>query len=51
MYIGGYKDDRQTEGKVYELQPDKTHTIFIVKYDDRGEEIEKREISKGHEIN
>ena len=49
MYIGGYKDDNRTEGKQYELQKDRTHTLFHVKHDEDGEEI-KNEISKGHKI-
>ena len=39
-----------TEGKKYELQEDHTHTLFHVKYDEDGEEIEKKEISEGHKI-
>ncbi len=50
MYIGGFKNDKATEGKKYELQKDRTHTLFHVKYDDDGDEIEKKEISKGHKI-
>ncbi len=50
IYIGGYKDNLRTEGKKYELQKDRTHTLFHVKYDDKGKEIEKKEISKGHKI-
>ena len=50
IYIGGWKDYNRTEGKWYELQKDRTHTLFHVKYDYKGEEIEKKEISKGHKI-
>ncbi len=48
MYIGGYKNDNRTEGKEYDLQKDRTHTLFHVKYEG-GKEI-KIEISKGHKI-
>ncbi len=34
----------------YELQADGTHTLFHVKYDENEDEIEKKEISKGHKI-
>ncbi len=51
MYIGGWKDGNRTEGKQYMLlEDDRTHTLFHVKYDDEGEEIEMKEISKGHKI-
>ena len=50
MYIGGYKDDKGTEGKKYELQKDNTHTLFHVNHDEDGKEIVKKEISKGHKI-
>jgi hypothetical protein len=48
--MGGYKDGNRTEGKEYELQEDHTHTLFHVKYDNDGDEIEKEEISKGNKI-
>ena len=35
---------------MYELQADGTHTLYYVKYDEEGEEIERKEISKGHKI-
>ena len=38
------------EGRKYELQRDGTHTIYEVKYDERGREVEKKEVSKGHKI-
>jgi hypothetical protein len=50
IYIGGYKDNERTEGKKYQLQQEGTHTLFHLKYDDDGDEIEKKEISKGHKI-
>ena len=50
IYTGGYKDGSRTEGKEYELQEDRTHTLFHVNLDDEGNEIEKKEISKGHKI-
>ena len=49
MYLGVYKDDKRTEGQKYELQNDRTYTLFHVKYDDDGDE-DKKEISKGHKI-
>jgi hypothetical protein len=39
-----------TEGRKYELQEDQTHTLFKVKHDGKGEEIEKKEISRGHKM-
>jgi hypothetical protein len=30
----GYREDKRTEGKKYELQKDGTHTLYHVKYDD-----------------
>jgi hypothetical protein len=50
IYIGGFKDGCRTEGKEYQLQQDGTHTLFHVKYDDEGDEIEKKEISSGHKM-
>jgi hypothetical protein len=50
LYIGRYKNGTRTEGKKYEMQEDKTHKLFIVKHNEKGEEIEKKEISKGHKI-
>jgi hypothetical protein len=44
IYIGGYKDGIKTEGKEYQLQSDRTYTLFHVKRQ------EKKEISKGHKI-
>jgi hypothetical protein len=46
----GWKDGGKTEGKKYQLQQDGTHTLFHVKYDDDEEEIDNKEISKGHKI-
>ncbi len=54
--IAQYKHGRTSERKEYELQPDGTHTLYIVKYeyeesdDEYGDEIEKREVSKGHKM-
>ena len=48
IYIGGWIKDNKTEGKEYRLQDDHTHTLFNVKYDQSGREIEREEISKGH---
>ena len=39
-----------TEGRKYELQEDQTHTLFKVKYDEKVNEIEKKEISRGHKM-
>jgi hypothetical protein len=41
IYIGGFKDDKMTEGKKYELQEDHTHTLFHVKHDENEKEIER----------
>ena len=35
---------------MYYLQPDGTHTLFEVKYDDDGNFIELKQISRGHNI-
>lgn len=50
IMIAGYKDDKLTASQKYELQQDHTHTLFHYKYDEEEEEIEKKEISKGHKI-
>jgi hypothetical protein len=50
IYIGKVKGNNPSEGKKYELQKDKTHTLFYVKYDAYGKEIEKKEISSGHKV-
>ncbi len=39
IYVGEWKDSNKTEGKKYELQADGTHTLYYVKYDEKGEEI------------
>jgi hypothetical protein len=39
-----------TEEKLYELQGDHTYTLFHVRYDEYEDEIEKKEISKGHKM-
>ena len=49
IYIGGYKNDKRTEGKEYKLQRDGTHTLYNVKYED-GKEIEREEMSKDHKL-
>jgi hypothetical protein len=50
IYIGQFKNQKKTEGRKYELQEDQTHTLFKVKYDEDGNEIERKEISRGHKI-
>lgn len=50
VYIGQFKRGKFSECKKYELQEDKTYTLFHVKFDEDGEEIEKKEISSGHKI-
>jgi hypothetical protein len=50
IYIGQYKNNKKTEGRMYELQEDQTHTLFKVKYDEKVNEIEKKEISRGHKM-
>jgi hypothetical protein len=44
------KGGKSIEGKMYELQKDKTHTLFHVKFDENGNEIEKKKISSGHKM-
>jgi hypothetical protein len=48
IYIGRFANNRREEGLSYELQPDKSHTLFQVKYNEDGDEIERQELSKGH---
>lgn len=48
IYIGQYKNGTRTEGRKFELHKDHTHTLFKVKHDEKGKEIEKKEISRGH---
>jgi hypothetical protein len=50
IYIGQSNNHNWTEGKKYELQEGKTHTLFKVKYDEEEKEIEKKEISRGHKM-
>jgi hypothetical protein len=56
IYIGGgSKYNEKTEGNLYKLQEDGTHTLFHVKYGkkelrDYYGEIERKEISKGHKM-
>jgi hypothetical protein len=35
---------------MYELEQNGTHTLFKVKYDEEEEEIERKEISRGHKM-
>jgi hypothetical protein len=51
IYVGGYKKNQMTEGKRYELQKDRSHTLYHVKYEEgSNQEVEKKLISKGHKI-
>ena len=50
IYIGQSKNNNWTEGMMYELQGDQTHTLFKVKHDEDGYEIERKEISRGHKM-
>jgi hypothetical protein len=50
MFIAKFKNGIPVEGNKYELQEDQTHTLFEVKCDDNGKEIEKKEISRGHKL-
>jgi hypothetical protein len=50
IYIGKWKKDKRTEGKMYKLQQDGTHTLYNVKYDEDENEIDREEISKGHKL-
>jgi hypothetical protein len=50
IYIGQSKNHKKTEGRMYELQEDQTHTLFKVKYDENEKLIEKKEISRGHKM-
>ena len=33
VFIGEFKYDKLSEGKLYEMQKDKTYTLYQVKYD------------------
>jgi hypothetical protein len=44
------KGGKPIEGKKYVLQKDKTYTLFHVKFDENGNEIEKKKISTGHKV-
>ena len=33
VFIGEFKLDKMSEGKLYEMQKDKTYTLYQVKYD------------------
>jgi hypothetical protein len=35
MFIGDFKRRKMKEGRLYELQPDNTYTLYQVKYDYR----------------
>jgi hypothetical protein len=50
IYIGQSKNGKMTEGRKYELQEDQTHSLFKVKFNEKGNEIEKKEISRGHKM-
>jgi hypothetical protein len=34
VFIGKWNCGRRTEGKMFELKPDKTHSLFEVNYDE-----------------
>ena len=36
IYIGTYKNNSRSEGKYYELQKDRTYTLFNLKFDEKG---------------
>ena len=50
IYIGGFEDGNSTQGKMFELQKDGTHTLYKVEYDEEENEIEREEISRGHKL-
>ena len=50
IQIDKLNEGKPIEGKKYVLQKDKTHTLFHVKFDKNGNEIEKKEISTGHKM-
>ena len=50
IYIGQFKNNNWTEVRRYVLQEDQTHTLFKVKYDEDENEIERKEISRGHKM-
>ena len=50
IYIGRLKNIKYTEGKMYELQQDGTHTLYNVKYDEDENQIERKKISIDHKF-
>ncbi len=57
IFIGEFNGRWKKEGKKFKLQPDGTHTLYTVKYDENGHgsdsedgEIEAKEVSKGHKM-
>lgn len=50
VFIGKWNLHKIVEGKVYELEDDKTHTLFEVKCDGKGKVTSEKEISRGHKI-
>jgi hypothetical protein len=49
IYIGQFKKGKPSEGIMYKLLKDYTHSEFHVKYDEKEKEIEKKHI--GTKIN
>jgi hypothetical protein len=50
VFVGEWKDDWRKEGDVYELEEDDTHSLYHVKYDDKGNEKSRELKSKGHKL-
>jgi hypothetical protein len=50
IFTGKFKCNKRTEGKDFRLQPDKTHTLFEVKYDEEGRVSSEQRISTGHNL-
>jgi hypothetical protein len=50
IFIGKWNHGKRVEGKLYELQADKTHTLFEVKYDEEERVSTEKEISSGHKL-
>jgi hypothetical protein len=50
VFIGKWNCDRMTEGKMFELQPDKTHSLFEVNYDEYERLSSEVQISTGHKL-
>lgn len=50
IYIGTWEKGTRTGRTEYVLQEDHTHTLYSLKYELGDENIERKEISRGHKL-